>query len=248
MSWVLWLLGHVDKAVARMGDALQRADALKDPHTQAYVCYYASVLYALRGEPAAAYQHAERCLTLSEEHGFRQWRGLSRAIRATCTAVLDPSSAVDHVIIGWDEYRRAGYQFGITALLALLSEALLLRGQLDAVPEVIEQALAKCEVNTERYFEAELYRLQARVLLLGNEPNASIRAQSLLDNALTIARSQSARSLELRAARDLADLWRDQGKRDEARDLLAPVYGWFTEGFDTLDLKEAEALLDELAS
>jgi predicted ATPase len=248
MSWVLWLLGHVDKAVARMGDALQRADALKDPHTQAYVCYYASVLYALRGEPAAAYQHAERCLTLSEEHGFRQWRGLSRAIRATCTAVLDPSSAVDHVIIGWDEYRRAGYQFGITALLALLSEALLLRGQLDAVPEVIEQALAKCEVNTERYFEAELYRLQARVLLLGNEPDASIRAQSLLDNALTIARSQSARSLELRAARDLADLWRDQGKRDEARDLLAPVYGWFTEGFDTLDLKEAEALLDELAS
>jgi class 3 adenylate cyclase/predicted ATPase len=245
MSWALWLLGHVDKAVARMGDALQRADALKDPHTQAYVCYYASVLYALRGEPAAAYQHAERCLTLSEEHGFRQWRGLSRAIRATCTAVLDPSSAVDDVINGWDEYRRAGYQFGITALLALLSEALLLRGQLDAVPEVIEQALAKCEVNTERFFEAELYRLQARVLLLGNEPNASIRAQSLLDNALTIARSQSAR-LELRAARDLADLWRDRGKRDAARELLAPVYGWFTEGFDTLDLKEAKALLDEL--
>jgi predicted ATPase len=84
------------------------------------------------------------------------------------------------------------------------------------------------------------------VLLLGNEPDAGIHAQSLLDNALTIARSQSARSLELRAARDLADLWRNQGKRVEARDLLAPVYGWFTEGFDTLDLKEAKALLDEL--
>jgi class 3 adenylate cyclase/tetratricopeptide (TPR) repeat protein len=246
MSWALWVLGHVDKAVARMGDALQRAEALKDPHTQAYVCYYASVLYALRGEPAAAYRHAERCLTLSEEHGFRQWRGLSRAIRATCTAVLDPSSAVDHVIIGWDEYRRAGYQFGITALLALLCEALLLRGQLDAMPEVIEQALAKCNVNTERFFEAELYRLKARVLLLGKDPNASVHAQSLLDNALTIARSQNSRSLELRAARDLAELWRDQGKRDAARDLLAPVYGWFTEGFDTLDLKQAKALLNEL--
>ena len=124
MSWALWVLGHIDKAVARMGDALQRAEAVKDPHTQAYVCYYASILHALRGEPAAA--HAV-CRTLSHvigRTGFRQWRGLSRAIHATCAAVLDPSSAVDHVIIGWDEYRRAGYQFGITALLALLCEAL----------------------------------------------------------------------------------------------------------------------------
>jgi predicted ATPase len=85
------------------------------------------------------------------------------------------------------------------------------------------------------------------VLLLGKEPTADIRAQSLLDNALTVARSQSARSLELRAARDLAD-WHDQGKPQQARDLLAPVYGWFTEGFDTRDLKEAKTLLDELAS
>ena len=96
-------------------------------------------------------------------------------------------------------------------------------------------------------FLTELYRLKARAVLLGREPDAGIQ-QSLLEQALTIARGQSARSLELRAARDLADLWRDQGKRDEARDLLAPVYGWFTEGFDTLDLKEAKALLDELAS
>jgi class 3 adenylate cyclase/tetratricopeptide (TPR) repeat protein len=246
MSWALWLLGHVDKAVAQMGAALERADAVKDPHTQAYVCYYASVLCALRGERAAAYQHAGRCLTLSEEHGFRQWRSLSRAIRAICAAVLESSGTIDRVIIGLDEYSGSGYQFGITALFILLCEALLLRGQLDAVPEVIEQALSTCNVNTERFFEAELYRLKARVLLLGKEPNASIHAQSLLDNALTIARSQSTRSLELRAARDLADLWRDQGKRAEARDLLAPVYGRFTEGFDTLDLKQAKALLDEL--
>jgi class 3 adenylate cyclase/tetratricopeptide (TPR) repeat protein len=246
MSWALWLLGHVDKAAARMGAALQRADAVKDPHTQAYVCYYASVLYALRGEPAAAYQYAERCLTLSEEHGFRQWRGLSRAVCATCTAVLEPSSTIDQVLIGLDEYGGAGYQFGITVLFILLCEALFLRGQFDAIPAAIEQALSTCKVNTERFFEAELYRLKARVLLLGKNANASVDAQSLLDSALTIARSQSTRSLELRAARDLAELWRDQGKRDEARDLLAPIYGWFTEGFDTLDLKDAKALLDEL--
>jgi tetratricopeptide (TPR) repeat protein len=242
MSWALWLLGHVDDAVVRVATALQRADAVKDPHTQAYVCHYASVLYGLRGEPALARQHAERCLALSEEHGFRQWRGLSRAVRGICTAVLEASNAIDQEIL--DEFR--GYQFGITALFKLLCEALLLRGQLDALPEMIEQGLSKCSLNTERFFEAELYRIKARVVLLGREPNASSRAQSLLDRALTIARSQSARSLELRAARDLADLWRGQGRLEEARDLLAPVYGWFTEGFDTPVLKEAKALLDEL--
>jgi predicted ATPase len=157
--------------------------------------------------------------------------------------VPESSGTIDQAIIELDG---ASYQLGITARYMLLCEALLLRGQLDAVPKIMEQALSTCNVNAERFFEAEFYRLQARVLLLGNEPDAGIHAQSLLDKALTIARSQSARSLELRAARDLAGLWRDQGKRAEARDLLAPVYGWFTEGFDTLDLKEAKALLDEL--
>jgi predicted ATPase len=246
MASALWLLGHVDKAVARMGAALERADAVKDPHTQAYVCYYASLLYALCGERAAAYHHAGRCLTLSEEHGFRQWRNPARAIRAICAAVPKSSGTIDQALVGLEEYSGAPYQLGITARYMLLCEALLQRGQLDAVPKIIEQALSTCNVNSERFFEAESYRLQARVLLLGNEPDAGIHAQSLLDKALTIARSQSARSLELRAARDLAGLWRNQGKRAEARDLLAPVYGWFTEGFDTLDLKEAKALLDEL--
>jgi tetratricopeptide (TPR) repeat protein len=246
MSWALWVLGHVDQAAARMGAAIQRAEALKDPHTQAYVYHYASVLYALRGEPAAAYQRAERCLRLSEEHGFRQWQSLSPFIRAICAAVLEPSSTIDQAFTGLDEYRGAGYQFGITALFAFLCEALILRGQIDAVPEVIEQALAKCEVNTERFFEAELYRLKARALLVGKEPDASIHAQALLDKALTIARGQRARSLELRAARDLAEVWRDRGRIKEARELITPTYAWFTEGFDTPDLKDAKALLDAL--
>ena len=93
-----------------------------------------------------------------------------------------------------------------------------------------------------------MYRLKAQALLLGDESNAGGHAQSLLDRALTIARSQSARSLELRAALDLARLWHYQGKGTEARHLLAPIYSWFTEGFDTRDLKEAKALLDALAS
>jgi predicted ATPase len=246
MSWALWVLGDADKSLARIGAALQRANALKDDrHTQAYVSHYASVLYALCGDPGEAYQHAERCFTLSEKHGFRQWRNPSRAIRVACAAMLDPSKAIDQASIELDQYR-AGYHLGITVILTLLCEALLARHQLDAVAETIEQGFAKCEANTERLFEAELHRLKARMLLLSDEPDASIQAQSLLEKALTVSRNQSAHSLELRAARDLAAFLRSQGKPQQARELLAPVYGWFTEGFDTLDLKEAKALLDQL--
>ena len=247
LSWALWLLGQIDSAVARIDAALQRADTVKDPHTQAYVCYYASVLHALLGEPAVAYQHGERCFILSEEHGFRQWRSVARAIRDICTAVLNPSSdAIDQVVRGLDEYLHVGYQFGITALFVPLCEVLFLRHRLDVALEVIEQGLATCDLNSERFFEAEMYRLKAQALLLGNESNGGSHAQSLLDKALTIARSQSVRSLELRAALDLARLWHHQGKGTEARHLLAPVYGWFTEGFDTPVLKEAKALLAQL--
>ena len=136
---------------------------------------------------------------------------------------------------------------GITAGYILLCEALLVWRQFDAASEMIEQGLSICNVNSEQCFEAELYRLKARALLLGNESNTDIDVQSLLDAALTIARSQDARSLELRVALDLARLWRDREKRSEVRDLLAPIYGWFIEGFDTFDLKEAKSLLDQLA-
>jgi predicted ATPase len=248
MSWSLWLLGYVDQAVARIDAALERADAVNHPHTQAYACYYASILYALRGEHGIAHRHAERCLALSQEHGFRQWQGLARALCGICTAMFGSSSGtVDQVMSAVDEYRGLGYQMGITAGYILLCKVLLVWRQFDAASEMIEQGLSICNVNSEQCFEAELYRLKARALLLGNESNTDIDVQSLLDAALTIARSQGARSLELRAALDLARLWRDREKRSEVRDLLAPIYGWFVEGFDTFDLKEAKSLLDQLA-
>ena len=161
--------------------------------------------------------------------------------------MLDHSSPIDPVIVALNEYRGAGYQFGITALLTLFCEALIVRNQLDIASDVIEETFSTCNANTERFVEAELCRLKARVLLAHKGPDASRQAQSLLETALTVARNQRAHSLEL-PARDLASLWRDQGKRDEARELLAPVYGWFTEGFDTRDLKDAKALLEDLGT
>ena len=247
MSWPLWLLGHADTAITRIGGAIQRADAISHPHSQAYACYYASILHALRGEFLTAHGYAERCLSLSEEHGFRQWRGLAHAIRGICVSLLDPSSsALEEIRTAFDEYRGAGYQLGITALYVLLCPALLSGHNCEDALELIEQGLATTSRNSERIFEAELYRLKARALLVRGAPDASTEAQSLLDQALTTARSQHAKALELRAAMDRAALWIDQGRREEALEFLAPIYAWFTEGFDTQDLKQAKALLDQL--
>jgi len=247
MSWALWLLGQVDTAITRMAAAIQRADNIRHPHSQAYACYYASVLHALRGEFSTARGYAERCLTLSEEHGFRQWRGLAHAIRDICVTLLDPSSSTfEDIRAALDEYRGAGYQLGITAQYVLLCPALLLSHKYEAALELIEQGFATTNRNSERIFEAELYRLKARTLLLRGGPDARTEARSQLDQALTTARNQHAKALELRAAMDLAALWIDQGRREKALDLLAPIYDWFTEGFDTQDLKQAKSLLDQL--
>jgi tetratricopeptide (TPR) repeat protein len=182
MSWVLWVLGHVDGAVTRIAAALKRADAIQHAHTQAYVWYYASVLHALRGEPTIAQAHAERCLVLSEQHGFRQWIGLSRAIRGICAAALDGSgSRLDEAMATLDEYQRAGYQLGMTAQFVLLCPALLLRNEPEAALEIIDRGLSIVSHNSERFFEAELYRLKARALLMRGAPDAE--AESLFDRA-----------------------------------------------------------------
>jgi hypothetical protein len=140
-----------------MAAALERADAVRHAHTHAYAWYYASVLHALRGEPAIAQTYAERCLAISEQHGFRQWLGLSRAIRGICAAALDASGArLDAVKEALDEYQCAGYQLGITAQSVLLCSVLLLRNEPEAALEVIDHGLSIVSHNSERIFEAEL--------------------------------------------------------------------------------------------
>jgi class 3 adenylate cyclase/tetratricopeptide (TPR) repeat protein len=245
MAWVSWMLGQVDEAVSRMTAALERADAVQHAHTHAYAWYYASVLHALRGEPAIAQGYAERCLAISEQHGFRQWLGLSRAVRGICTALLDAAAGpLDEVKAALSEYQRQGYQLGVTVHFALLCPVLLLRNEPDAALEVLEHGLSIVHNNSERLFGAELYRLKARTLRLRGAADGE--AETLLDQALQTARGQQAQSLELRAATDLARLWMHQGKRAQARDALASVYDRFSQGFDTHDLKDARSVLVEL--
>ncbi len=120
-------------------------------------------------------------------------------------------------------------------------------GQFDDAWRCIGEAMTAVETTKERWCEAEIHRIAGEIALKSPEPDVA-KAEAYFERAIAIARAQQAKSWELRAAMSLARLWRDQGKRDAARDLLAPVYNWFTEGFDTLDLKEAKALLDELAA
>jgi len=160
--------------------------------------------------------------------------------------MLDPSvGTLEEVAGALEQYRGAGYQLGITALYVLMCPVLLLRREPEAALEVIEQGLFAASHNGERIFEAELYRLKARALFVRGVPEARTEAQALLEQALRSARGQQARSLELRAARDLSALWMDQGRWDEALGLLTSIYAWFTGGFDTQDLKEVKALLDQ---
>ena len=121
-------------------------------------------------------------------------------------------------------------------------------GQLDDARRSIDDAIDKVERSKEKWCEAEVHRIAGEIVLKSPQAEAAAKAEAYFERALAVARQQQAKSWELRAAMSMARLWRDQGKRDEAPDLLAPVYGWFTEGFDTLDLKEAKGLLDGLAS
>jgi predicted ATPase len=148
---------------------------------------------------------------------------------------------------GLAAYRGIGAGLGLTHYLALLAEAYAQAGQTAAGLAVVAEALGVVDKDGERFCEAELYRLQGELRWAqeGTGPKAA-EAEAYFRRALDVARRQEAKSLELRAAMSLSRLWLQQGRRDAARELLAPIYGWFTEGFDTADLQEAKALLEKL--
>jgi predicted ATPase len=147
---------------------------------------------------------------------------------------------------GFTAYRATGAEIGRPRYLTLLAEAYGTMGQPEAGLTALTEALTLADTTGERWYESEIYRLKGELLLQQSADN-QVEAESCFAQAITIAQNQQAKSLELRAATSLARLWQQQGKRQEAHALLAPVYGWFTEGFDTADLKDAKALLDELA-
>ena len=195
-------------------------------------------------EEANSFDH--ELMALAEEIDAPFWKGAGIAYRG-CLFLLtgNPSAAVDAITSGITAWRSTGATHWM--YLAFLARAYARSDQFDNAWRCIHEAMTAAETTKERWGEAEVHRAAGEIELMSPQADTT-RAVQYFKRALAVARAQQAKSWELRAAMSMARLWRDQGKRDKARDLLAPVYGWFTEGFDTLDLKEAKALLDDLVA
>ena len=243
-AWNLWQLGQPDAALARAREAVALARRLDDPFSLAFALFYETAVHWLRRDVAAQRERAAEVIALSETQGFPFWLGLGRAFHAAARVVTGDVGALPEILEGLALVGETGSQAGAPSIFAVLAEAQRAAGQLAEAQGTVATALAVAAQTGQPLFDADLHRLDGDLLLAtgGTADEAAARYH----RALAIAREQGARSFELRAATSLARLWRDQGKRAEARDLLAPVYGWFTEGFDTRDLQDAKALLEEL--
>jgi predicted ATPase len=190
-------------------------------------------------------QVGERMIHYGGEKGPRMIGAFGKVFRGDAmTQRGDFADGTVQMREGISELRSMGTLFSLLGFLGGLADAFARCGNVDDGLAVIEEGLAMMRSGGEHFSLPEIHRIQGKLLLAGSDRDA---AEAAFREALSIARAQQAKSLELRAATSLARLWRDQGRRAEAHDILAPVYGWFTEGFDTLDLKEAKAMLEELA-
>ena len=195
----------------------------------------------------AASTEADECVALADEKAALSWSGLVRLNQGSVLVLTGRASdAVEVITSGIATHRSLGSTTWLPLHLSHLANAYSELGQFDSAWGCIGEAKTSIETTNERWCEAEVYRITGEVALKLPGADAD-RAATYFQSALAVARKQQAKSWELRAAMSMARVWRDQGKRNEARELLAPVYGWFTEGFDTRDLKDAKALLDELS-
>ena len=208
----------------------------------------AALTYWLCGNYAAQSSVLDELAALADEKGAPYWKATGTVQQGELLALTgEASMAVQKIASGLTAQRSTGTTTFIPGFLSSLAWAYADLGRFDDAWRAIDEAMAAIEATNERWREANVRRIAGEIALKPPEPDAA-KAEAYFERALAVARKQQAKSWELRAATSMARLWRDQGKRDQARDLLAPVYGWFTEGFDTLDLKEAKALLDELAA
>ncbi len=256
----LWSLGYPDQALKRMHEALSLAHELAHPFSLAATLSFAAVFHQLCREGRATQERAETLITLSTYHGLAPVSGVQGTVlRGWALAEQGQAEAgVAQIRQGLAAYRATGAEAARPYYLALLAEVYGKVGQVEEGLNALAEALAMVDKTEERYYEAELYRLKGELSLKSRQvkasqdksevtsPQAEAEAEACFHKAIDIARRQQAKSLELRAVMSLSRLWQQQGKKEEARQMLAEIYGWFTEGFDTADLKEAKALLEEL--
>lgn len=246
-AYVLWVLGYPDQALARSEQALALARHSNHPFSRAQALLYRSFLHQHRREAEAAGRFAKETERLAAEQGFPFW--LAESIIVQGWALAQTGAAAQGLELlrnGLDDFLATGAEMDRPRWLATLAETYGRNGLPDAGLTTLDDALAAMESTGERFYEARLYGLRGIMLLQRSGSHAAAEAENCFLSSLRVARQQDAKSWELSAAISLARLWCEQGKRRDARDLLKPVYDWFTEGFDTGDLREAEAVLDGL--
>jgi predicted ATPase len=246
-SAALWILGYPEAALGDADQALGDAREIGQAATLMFALTITSgYTHVPCGNYATANEQLDEVVALADEKRALHWKA-DAMVRQGCVMALTgkASDAVYVLTSGMTAWRSRGATLWMPFLLSCLALAHADLGKFDDASRCIGEAMTAIETTKERWCEAEVDRMAGEIALMAPEPDAA-KAQGYFERALAVAREQQAKSWELRAAMSIARLWRGQGKRDEARDLLAPVYGWFTEGFDTLDLKEAKALLNEL--
>jgi class 3 adenylate cyclase/predicted ATPase len=239
LSWDLWFLGYPDQSLSRVSEALALAQDLGHPYTVAFAHYMTSVVHLLRGDAARAFASAEKSFEVSQEQRFSLYVILSRISRGRAVGDLGRlGEARAEIALGLGEARRNGVRFMLPMMETWLAEMHAKAGENEYALSIVEGALANIGDVTGRSWESELHRQRAQILVALN-PSKVREAESHLEKSVEVARGQSAKSLELRAATSLAELWRTQGRPDEARALLEPICSWFHEGAETADLRRA---------
>ncbi|TMA94135.1 MAG: zinc-ribbon domain-containing protein [Deltaproteobacteria bacterium] len=243
---VFWLLGYPDQALRRTRDALALARDLCHPATVVHTLFFAAWFHQYLGERQAVQDRIEEGMSLSTEQGFSRWLGEATFLRGWLLAEEGRQEiGIEQMLkVVTDARGRKGTGRFDAHCAALLAESYGKTGQTSEGLNVVKDAIAITQQTQSRCYEAELQRIKGELLLRQSDQQ---QAETCFQHAIQVTRGQSARSLELRAAMSLSRLWQKQGKKDDARKLLAEIYGWFTEGFDTADLKQAKLLLEELA-
>ena len=247
MAQLLWSLGYAEQAEQRRAEALALAEQLEHPPSLAFAQFYATILAQLRRDVAATHAHADALIAFATAQGLGHRIVHGRILGGWALAMQgDAAAGVTQLHQGLAVQDVVGPKVGRSYFLALLAEASGQAGQPEAGLTVLADAFTLVATTEARWWEAELYRLQGALLRQLPRPDVG-QAAACFQQALHVAGRQQAKALELRAAVSRSQLWLAQGQREEARGLLAPLYGWFTEGFDTADLQEARALLEALA-
>jgi predicted ATPase len=243
----LWALGYPDQALKSTHDALSLAQRLSHPLSVALALAFAAILHQFRRDRQTAQECADAAITLATDQGFPYFLAWGIILQGWALTEQGQGEGIARIRQGLAVYQATGAQSFRPYHLALLAERFRAAEQTDEELVAVAEALTWVDKNNEYFYEAELYRLKGELLLKRDDSNIA-EAQSCFDRAIEIARNQSAKTFQLRATMSLARLLAKQGQRVEARTMLADIYDWFTEGFDTADLKDAKALLDELGN